>query len=1060
MKRALWALLTISGTLLLAGMGRSMQAGGHGPVVATETGDFTLHFVYQASGDYTVVTSGTGHERWIGVMCSEVLRAAGPAPGEPCLPYWIELAAAPPDAEIEISWTCSDTRLLGRGRLMSVGADGIPADVAVSVAELAVVVAPATIIGEAQARQTRLAAVRIRPFLYDDDTGALTECRRIDIDITMKSGSGSGPRAANAWCGEDRLTSAMLSRIANPQQAARWRIPLVAKPAPHRSRTDGPRVKLAISSPGLYQLPAGWIPAGTSTSAIQLSSCGLPVPLDIFDGNDGIWDEHDNALFYGSGHVEPDGAPCRYTDTNIYWLSWGTGPNARFPEWSANEPGHCAASAYWETVHCEQNLVYADQDFFWQSLFAADVGEFPVTMDEIGPDLPARLRFRLKGITAVATAEPDHHAEVRFNGTVVCNVFWDGIDECIGEAEIPRPQAVDGHNVIRVTCPGDTDAGILDAFYIDWFELRYARRYTARGNYLNCRGPVSGATELADYRIDGFSNADIRVYQVEPLRRIEPVTPVVSGEGYAAMFTAPGATELRFVAAAAGSELTVDQSWLDEPSDWATADHGADYLIITGADFAAELAPLVDFRREQGLRVETVLVEDIVDEFSHGIFHPEALREFVSYAYHSWQAPPCSYLLLAGDASWDYKGYLPGGADRNIVPAYGKHWPSSPIGPGDRSPTDSSDFLYGAPMVDDQFVCIAGDDNVPDLAIGRLPAAEAGELRVMVEKTLAYERQQRDASWQRRIILINGGVGDHEQAMFRTQSETLWHDCISPYPAPLRPVRIYRETDTYDWGEYTGPIASAINAGALVINFLGHAGTWSWETMFGYPDIVRLENYGRLPFVASMTCNTARFANPDVSSFGEAFVCTASSETGAAAFWGGSNFGGYWSDYYLAYFFYDALFAHKRRIAGEAIWAAKVQSLCRYPSYAIIIEPYTLLGDPALAVDLPSAPIVAAWGVVPAGFASDESVTAQFLAVILDPSGPETVSRVELALDGIPLGILLRDDGISGDSGYGDCIYGCQLPIAHAITGTYAFELTAEDLEGNLNMMSTALIVE
>ncbi len=67
------------------------------------------------------------------------------------------------------------------------------------------------------------------------------------------------------------------------------------------------------------------------------------------------------------------------------------------------------------------------------------------------------------------------------------------------------------------------------------------------------------------------------------------------------------------------------------------------------------MTPLADFHRERGLSVEIVDVEDIYEDFNYGIQNPESIRDFISWAYHEWQSPAPRFVLLAGDASWDYK---------------------------------------------------------------------------------------------------------------------------------------------------------------------------------------------------------------------------------------------------------------------------------------------------------------------------------------------------------------------------------------------------------------------
>ena len=70
------------------------------------------------------------------------------------------------------------------------------------------------------------------------------------------------------------------------------------------------------------------------------------------------------------------------------------------------------------------------------------------------------------------------------------------------------------------------------------------------------------------------------------------------------------------------------------------------------------------------LRAILVDVEDIYDEFNFGILNPRAIKDFLHYTYLYWQTPAPAFVILFGDASWDYKKIL-GGDKTNFVPSYG-----------------------------------------------------------------------------------------------------------------------------------------------------------------------------------------------------------------------------------------------------------------------------------------------------------------------------------------------------------------------------------------------------
>ena len=48
-------------------------------------------------------------------------------------------------------------------------------------------------------------------------------------------------------------------------------------------------------------------------------------------------------------------------------------------------------------------------------------------------------------------------------------------------------------------------------------------------------------------------------------------------------------------------------------------------------------------------------IDDIYNEFSDGLFNPFAIQKFLRYAYNNWQQPTPTYVLLVGDAHYDYK---------------------------------------------------------------------------------------------------------------------------------------------------------------------------------------------------------------------------------------------------------------------------------------------------------------------------------------------------------------------------------------------------------------------
>ena len=53
---------------------------------------------------------------------------------------------------------------------------------------------------------------------------------------------------------------------------------------------------------------------------------------------------------------------------------------------------------------------------------------------------------------------------------------------------------------------------------------------------------------------------------------------------------------------------------------------------------------------------------------AHGESSPEAIRDFLSYAYHEWKPPSPRYVLLLGDANYDFKDYSQLGVANPVPP--------------------------------------------------------------------------------------------------------------------------------------------------------------------------------------------------------------------------------------------------------------------------------------------------------------------------------------------------------------------------------------------------------
>ena len=143
---------------------------------------------------------------------------------------------------------------------------------------------------------------------------------------------------------------------------------------------------------------------------------------------------------------------------------------------------------------------------------------------------------------------------------------------------------------------------------------------------------------------------------------------------------------------------------------------------------------MLDHRSADGLLVAKVNLQDIYDEFSNGFVDPDAIRDFLTYAYNNWQRQP-QYVLLVGDGQWVFRNEIATPL-HNLVPPY----------------LVDVDPWVGEVPANSRFVSVDGEnDYLPEMAIGRIPADDAADVTAVVNKTLAYENSLAtpDGAWNR-----------------------------------------------------------------------------------------------------------------------------------------------------------------------------------------------------------------------------------------------------------------------------------------------------------------------
>ena len=797
-------------------------------------------------------------------------------------------------------------------------------------------------------RDQRYVLVLVHPLQYNPVMRELKYHRYIKLHISFRYPQAPLSLASSRI--ESTSFEAMLkTSILNYETAKAWRSSPQPKVQTMNAGLDylvPPSYKIPISQDGIYQLTytdtlnAGIDVASVDPRTFKLYNEGTEVAIHVEGESDGQFNPSDYILFYGQR------MDSKYTDINIYWLRHGETDGVRMDSKDGTPAGAASPAACRDTVHLEEDHFYTSyvpmqegaDHWYWNYYYPPGVPtqSYVTTLNSIFTDTnTCTLRLRIQGYSSDSVS-PDHHLKLYVNEQFVGDAYWDGQTEYLGEHTFPQSYLVEGNNVVKIEAPNDTGAS-RDSGFINWFEIDYYDTYTAENDSLAFSGDEAGTWE---YHVDGFTTSDIEVFDVtDPANVSRIVNAVVEpGSSYTLKFEHTITDRMEYIALTTAQRLSPVSIELDTPSDLHSTGNGADYIVITHADFYDEALLLANHRAEQGLRTMVVDVQDVYDEFSYGIFDAQAIHDFLAYAYAlgNWQAPAPSYVLLVGDGNYDFKD-KEGTGEPNYVPPF----------------LAMVDPWIGETAADNRYACVNGSDILADMYIGRLPSQTSAQASAVVNKILNYEQNPATGDWNKQVFFVADNAdaaGDFEE---------LSEDIINNYlPSPYTPQKAYYGVTHSIPDDVKAAIIDNINDGRLLVNYIGHSAItyWAGEKFFGIDDIASLTNGDKLPVMLPMTCYEGHFIRPGFPCLGESIV-TADGK-GVVATWSPTGAGLATGHDYLNKGFFTAVFTDNISEIGPATYLGKLNLYTETGGegspFCDLIDTYVLFGDPFMKLNLPA----------------------------------------------------------------------------------------------------------
>ncbi len=274
-----------------------------------------------------------------------------------------------------------------------------------------------------------------------------------------------------------------------------------------------------------------------------------------------------------------------------------------------------------------------------------------------------------------------------------------------------------------------------------------------------------------------------------------------------------------------------------------------DTLVVCPTEFRAALRPWEAFRRAQGHEIAVIDAPASAADLRSTIRSVAALGKL-------------KHVLLIGDVP---TGREPAAVRRLTIPTnYLKATVNTRWG---SEPHIASDTPYAD----------LDGDQIPDLAVGRIPADSAAELAAVVRKILRYEQQTddaADATWQRRLHVVAGvgGFGLLADSLIEAAGTHVFQQTV-PAGYDVHPTMANPASPTCPPpGQFTPCVCRQLNDGCLAWIYLGHGLPTELdrvrtprgaEPILSVRDVPQLQCGAHSPLAVLVACYTGALDAPD-----------------------------------------------------------------------------------------------------------------------------------------------------------------------------------------------------
>ncbi|MFV0141674.1 MULTISPECIES: type IX secretion system sortase PorU [Empedobacter] len=712
------------------------------------------------------------------------------------------------------------------------------------------------------------------------------------------------------------------------------------------------------------------------------------IPIKFVGGDDGNFDNNDYVLFYAKGPHQwyRDHATTLkdiklrynlYDESAYYFISFNGADGKRVVEQSSiSETANKTFSTF-------DNLQFHEKD----SINLNSLGQIWVG-ENIGLKDGFRKSFKANSIASGGEAYLRYAVvgkNANNNGYTV-NVNGQSFSGSLGTSEFTRvledkSLSLTSNSIdISVTSSGANPSALA---YLDYLQLRFKDNLS----YTNEQFTFRFLENINDNSVNAFTlnnSSNVTVWNVSDIHWISALSP--ESNLYKFKTTIPN----EFVAFR-------DEHAYDEvnfvgrvPNQDIRGLTDINYVVITHPKYMDQAQHLAKFRENHDkINVAVVTTDQVYNDFSSGSQDPIAIRDFLKFLKDN-QSPNLEYAVLFGATTYDPK---------NRIKDFTNYIPTFTDEPSTNIDVAIATDDYFAMLKDEVEILPNNVDGVYkydahwfDIAVGRIPASNSTEAKVLVDKIISYydKVQGKGTSygdWRTKVVAVTDNDNNVNTPAFNTsiddeftKTENQIYTVNKIYTGAHQPEGT---SAGVRYPTVNQAILNGIELGSNFLMYYGHGGPRSWaqERIITAEELTNLSNfnavYSRLPIVTTVTCDFTIWDLPQYNSAGEAMLKNANG--GALSMITtnrpiGTGYGDSMNEHLLEEFFKKDILEENQTI-GKALNQAKIKNSAGHTNNKSV----SILGDPMLSIHRPQQDI--------------------YIKSIINRNGPITEGNVMKALD-------------------------------------------------------------